>query len=1031
MPDELDDLLSKVPAAPRSRGAYSRPRAAPRSLNPQLAQQADEIVSAVKARGFDVRLGSTVRTPAEQAAKVAQGLSRTFNSRHLTGDAADFNAYDEHGNYIADGSHPAYAAIGEEARKRGLTWGGDFKSFHDPSHVELPRAAAPRDALDTVLDQIPVAPSSGADDDLDKVLAGVPSVESADYSVTTSVPHYSDAQTIKALSPNPNLDAARAFMGTPVVAAAARRSRALPPTPAPAPKPFDAYDLGQRRKRDALAAAETRPGINAEIAVKLPLEYSKLTPREVGELAVKQSARAAGYSDEIASAVLAKHPEIGLYDFLDAQGKPAEHFYESVSFDPATRTLKVGAESKRLADLLKEEYTSRSTALGRGVTAALDDRTTAGEKAAAVVSSGAHALDIATRPLQAASTAVAGQQRAAGAMLAAPFSRSARDTLASGLYEPSAQIGAALHKLTTGETLPGYESPIGEGADLLSQKFLRKPLPGVVRGVLDVAGDPTNYLPFEAANKVGAAALSRAARGVQDSKLGGFVERASRALSDAHDPRVEELFNSGGRIIDLRPVPSAPEHAYATILAGDGSHVRVNLATGEYTDLGAAPHPSNYQPRDPAGAFTPGSPADVASGGDELDHIIADIPHKSPNLRPPVVPRVLRGVADVVNAPKAVMASYDASGVVRPGVMLWSAHPTYLKQMLADYGKAMASEGAAKAFTDGILARGDLDAIRGSGLHLASLGNKEEPFASRFTKNIPGVKQSERGYNAGVDSLRLQAWDRYTDELQELGYTFENSPDLYKATARHVNVLSGRGLQPKSRVAKAVVEGLNLPFFSPQLIASRFQAVNPVRYALMPAPLRKLAAVDAMRSLSTLGATAGLASMAGARVGLNPLRGDFMKFQIGGTSYDPTSSVSGAVRYAARMAQAFSREARGEQHKPNESPKAITLRYLRSQLSPSAGLLVDWKTGKDFNGQPFKWTDAVVSRAVPLVAGDMYEGWKDAGGSSVAQAWEHPRAVKTGFSGALKYSPSLVGVSVMKPPAKRFGEWGAARGGAR
>jgi peptidoglycan L-alanyl-D-glutamate endopeptidase CwlK len=225
MPDELDDLLSKIPAAPKL-PRVSTPAPVAASLNPQLAQQADEIAAAVKARGFDVRLGSTVRTPEGQAEKVEQGLSRTYHSRHLTGDAVDFNAYDEHGNYIKDGSHPAYAAIGEEARKRGLTWGGDFKSFHDPSHVELPRTAAPRDALDDVLDQVPAsAPAAPAGDELDNLLSTLPKTDENGDEVE-------------------QINSAREVAPTPAPVAAAK---------------LDPYTVQGRASRDAALAVETQP----------------------------------------------------------------------------------------------------------------------------------------------------------------------------------------------------------------------------------------------------------------------------------------------------------------------------------------------------------------------------------------------------------------------------------------------------------------------------------------------------------------------------------------------------------------------------------------------------------------------------------------------------------------------------------------------------------------------------------------------------------------------------------------------------
>ncbi len=100
MQDPLDQLLGELPPAraPRRREPPRRPRAPastrsappakaapPSGLNPQLQSHVNDMLSSLRASGYDVRLGATLRTPAQQAEKVAQGNSRTSNSRHLTG----------------------------------------------------------------------------------------------------------------------------------------------------------------------------------------------------------------------------------------------------------------------------------------------------------------------------------------------------------------------------------------------------------------------------------------------------------------------------------------------------------------------------------------------------------------------------------------------------------------------------------------------------------------------------------------------------------------------------------------------------------------------------------------------------------------------------------------------------------------------------------------------------------------------------------------------------------------------------------
>jgi hypothetical protein len=80
MPDALDALLEQVPAAggarPRSTPAR-RPTRTP-ALDPDLSAHVGDIISALGQQGYDVRLGETLRTPEQQAAKVAQGASLTL-----------------------------------------------------------------------------------------------------------------------------------------------------------------------------------------------------------------------------------------------------------------------------------------------------------------------------------------------------------------------------------------------------------------------------------------------------------------------------------------------------------------------------------------------------------------------------------------------------------------------------------------------------------------------------------------------------------------------------------------------------------------------------------------------------------------------------------------------------------------------------------------------------------------------------------------------------------------------------------------
>jgi peptidoglycan L-alanyl-D-glutamate endopeptidase CwlK len=83
-----------------------------------------------------------LRSPARQKRLVEAGASRTLHSRHLTGHAVDVAAK-------VDGAirwdWPLYAEIARAMKSAAkdlgipIAWGGDWTTFRDGPHFELPR----------------------------------------------------------------------------------------------------------------------------------------------------------------------------------------------------------------------------------------------------------------------------------------------------------------------------------------------------------------------------------------------------------------------------------------------------------------------------------------------------------------------------------------------------------------------------------------------------------------------------------------------------------------------------------------------------------------------------------------------------------------------------------------------------------------------------------------------------------------------------------------------------------------------------
>lgn len=122
-----------------------------KKLHPDMVKVVRRAQKLVKDKDFGAIVTCTVRTLEEQKLLVKKGASKTLNSRHIPGKdgyakAVDF-AVTLNGKVRWD--WPLYQKLAdimkEAARleKIPITWGGDWKSFKDGPHFELPKSKYP------------------------------------------------------------------------------------------------------------------------------------------------------------------------------------------------------------------------------------------------------------------------------------------------------------------------------------------------------------------------------------------------------------------------------------------------------------------------------------------------------------------------------------------------------------------------------------------------------------------------------------------------------------------------------------------------------------------------------------------------------------------------------------------------------------------------------------------------------------------------------------------------------------------------
>lgn len=120
-----------------------------RHLDPEFMQLALKVFARMEARGYPMALLEGYRSPERQEMLTALGghvtRARAFESRHQYGLALDAAPL-LNGKLVISERDPwawqAYQALGEEAERVGLIWGGRWK-LRDYGHIEAPGSVEP------------------------------------------------------------------------------------------------------------------------------------------------------------------------------------------------------------------------------------------------------------------------------------------------------------------------------------------------------------------------------------------------------------------------------------------------------------------------------------------------------------------------------------------------------------------------------------------------------------------------------------------------------------------------------------------------------------------------------------------------------------------------------------------------------------------------------------------------------------------------------------------------------------------------
>ncbi len=361
----------------------------------------------------------------------------------------------------------------------------------------------------------------------------------------------------------------------------------------------------------------------------------------------------------------------------------------------------------------------------------------------------------------------------------------------------------------------------------------------------------------------------------------------------------------------------------------------------------------------------------------------------------PLMQKLGEGAAEVLNVPRALMASFDMSAPLRQGVFL-IGRPKQWIPAAGNMFKYFFSEKSYQGLMEGIKQRPTYALMKEANVPLTEIGatltGREEAFMSNLAEKIPVagrvVRASNRAYTGFLNKLRADVFDDLVKTAQKQGIKVEGK--VLTDIGNFVGAATGRGKLPAALEKSAVA--LNSVLFSPRLMASRLNLLNPVYYTKLDPFVRK----EALKSLLSFGGTAAsvitLAKMGGADIGADPRSADFGKIKIGNTRYD---ILGGFQQYLRAMAQLITGKhvssttgvetTLGEGYKPLTRLEIMT-RFIESKESPVASFVTTLLKGQDPIGKKVDLRSEVSQRFIPMVLQDMADLQKERGLEGIAMS---------------------------------------------
>jgi hypothetical protein len=370
--------------------------------------------------------------------------------------------------------------------------------------------------------------------------------------------------------------------------------------------------------------------------------------------------------------------------------------------------------------------------------------------------------------------------------------------------------------------------------------------------------------------------------------------------------------------------------------------------------------------------------------------------------------KIQTGAINVLGVPRTLMSSMDYSAPLRQALLPTISHPVMASKAAVEMFKSSFSKKHYDRWFENLESSDRFRLMKDSKLGLTDVNSpelsaKEEQYMNGLAEKIPiigrMVKGSERAYTMYLNKMRVDLFNRFADQMEKDGRTFENSKEAYKQMGAFVNNMTGRG--DLGKTMNEAAPALNQIFFSPRLMASRVNTLTYLAQRRFWKKVPKEVRVDYFRSLiatAGLGLTVlGLAKLAGADTEDDPRSPDFGKIVSGNTRWDIWGGHQQYIRLVAQMITKKKKSSTtgkmsdvGTKNPYSGTRGGLALDFLRGKLAPIPSVVVDllseentigdelttdWESGRKKIGVK----ENLMNHLLPLTTTGLKEALEDQG----------------------------------------------------